>query len=82
VFHGEAGEELLDLYTRQRRTANIEQVQANSIANKKRLEAWDPEVRRRNFDELRRIAADPAENRQFLLTSSMIESVARAAAVQ
>jgi len=75
---GRAGEELLDLYTRQRRTANVEQVQANSISNKNRLEARDPAVRRRNFEELRQTAADPARNRQFLLTSSMIESVARA----
>ena len=72
---------LLDLYTRQRRTANVEQVQANSIQNKKRLEARDPDVRRRNFDELRAMAADPAKRREFLLTSSMITSVNRAATI-
>jgi 3-(3-hydroxy-phenyl)propionate hydroxylase len=81
VFKGEANESLLDLYTRQRRTANVEQVQANSIQNKKRLEARDPTVRQRNFDELRRTAADPTATREFLLTSSMIHSVRRAAAV-
>jgi 3-(3-hydroxy-phenyl)propionate hydroxylase len=79
VYHGDADEEMLDLYTRQRRTANIEQVQANSISNKRRLEARDPAVRRRNFAELRRIADDPAQCREFLLVSSMIESVKRAA---
>jgi 3-(3-hydroxy-phenyl)propionate hydroxylase len=81
VLRGEGGEDLLDLYTRQRRTANVEQVQANSISNKQRLEARDPAARRRNFDELRRTAADPVQNRAFLLTSSMIESVRRAAGV-
>jgi 3-(3-hydroxy-phenyl)propionate hydroxylase len=81
VFAGRATEDLLDLYTRQRRTANIEQVQANSISNKKRLEARDPEARRRNFEELRQTAADPAANLAFLMTSSMIDSVRRASRV-
>jgi 3-(3-hydroxy-phenyl)propionate hydroxylase len=81
VIRGEADPSLLDRYTRQRRTANVEQVQANSIQNKKRLEARDPAARRRNIDELRAIAADPAARRNFLLTSSMITSVRRAAVI-
>lgn len=81
VCRGEADAPELDRYTRQRRTANIEQVQAVSIQNKKRLEARDPAVRQSNFEELRRTAADPKAAREFLLTSSMIESVRRAAAV-
>ncbi len=81
VCRGEVDVSELDRYTRQRRTANIEQVQAVSIQNKKRLEARDPAVRQENFDELRRTAADPKAAREFLLTSSMIESVRRAAAV-
>ena len=47
-------------------------MQEQSIANKKRLEAADPEQRERNLDELRAIAADPARARQFLLRTSMI----------
>ena len=42
-------------------------MQEQSIANKKRLEARDPETRQRNLDELRAIAADPERARQFLL---------------
>jgi len=38
VCRGEAGEGLLDRYVRQRRTANIEFVQTQSIANKRLLE--------------------------------------------
>ena len=53
-------------------------MQEQSIANKKRLEAADPQVRARNLDELRQIAADPARARQFLLRSSMIASQRRA----
>jgi 3-(3-hydroxy-phenyl)propionate hydroxylase len=69
---------LLDLYDRQRRTVAVEFVQEQSIDNKKRLEAADPGERRRNLDELRRIAADPARARQFLLRTSMIDSQRRA----
>jgi 3-(3-hydroxy-phenyl)propionate hydroxylase len=72
---------LLDLYDRQRRTVAVEFVQEQSIANKKRLEARDPAVRRTNLDELRGIAADPARARQFLLRTAMIASQRRAAAI-
>jgi 3-(3-hydroxy-phenyl)propionate hydroxylase len=81
VTIGGETERLLDLYDWQRRTVMSEFVQQQSIANKQRLEARDPETRRRNFDELKRIAADPARARQFLLRSSMIESQRRADAL-
>jgi len=42
---------------RQRRTVNLEYVQEGSIRNLRRLAAKTVEERRRNFDELRRIAA-------------------------
>jgi 3-(3-hydroxy-phenyl)propionate hydroxylase len=73
---------LLDTYDRQRRTVAVEFVQEQSIENKKRLEARDPEVRRRNLDELRAIAADSTRARQFLLRTSMIASQRRAAALE
>jgi 3-(3-hydroxy-phenyl)propionate hydroxylase len=77
-----APDTLLDIYDRQRRTVAVEFVQEQSIENKKRLEARDPEVRKRNLDELRTIAADPARARQFLLRTSMIASQRRAAALE
>ena len=73
-----APERLLDLYDLQRRTVAIEFVQEQSIANKKRLEARDADVRKRNLDELRQIAANPERARQFLLRTSMIASQQRA----
>jgi len=81
VLLDKASDALLDLYSLQRRTVASEFVQQQSIANKKRLEARDPETRRRNLDELRDIAADPARARQFLLGTSMIASQRRAAAM-
>ena len=76
-----ASERLFDLYNLQRRTVATEFVQEQSIANKNRLEARDPEVRRRNLDELRRIADDPARARQFLLRSSLIAAQRKVAAM-
>jgi 3-(3-hydroxy-phenyl)propionate hydroxylase len=80
ILDGEP-DRLLDLYTLQRRAVAIEFVQEQSIANKQRLEATDPEVRKRNFDELRAIAADPARARAFLLRTAMITSQRRADAL-
>ncbi len=77
-----APERLLDVYDRQRRTVAVEFVQEQSIANKKRLEASDPEVRKRNLDDLRAIAADPERARQFLLRTAMIASQRRADALE
>jgi 3-(3-hydroxy-phenyl)propionate hydroxylase len=81
MFDG-APERLLDLYNLQRRTVAIEFVQEQSIANKKRLEASDPEVRRRNLDELRQMAADRERARAFLLRTAMIASQRRAAGLE
>jgi 3-(3-hydroxy-phenyl)propionate hydroxylase len=81
VLLDRAPDHLFDLYSLQRRTVATEFVQEQSIANKKRLEASDPETRRRNLGELRDMAADPARARQFLLRASMIASQKRVAAM-
>ena len=78
VESGEAGEELLDRYERRRRPLNIEYVQQQTVANKKRLEERDPKVRQAYFDELRRTAADPVLHSRFLKRTSLIESVRKA----
>jgi 3-(3-hydroxy-phenyl)propionate hydroxylase len=81
VILGGETERLLDLYDLQRRTVATEFVQEQSIANKKRLEAADPQVRQRNLDELRATAADPERARQFLLRTAMIASQRRAESI-
>jgi 3-(3-hydroxy-phenyl)propionate hydroxylase len=81
VLRDEAPDQILDLYSRQRRAVAVEFVQEQSIANKKRLEARDPGARQRNLGELREIAADPGRARQFLLRTSMLASQKRAAAI-
>jgi 3-(3-hydroxy-phenyl)propionate hydroxylase len=81
VWRGEAGEELLDLYVRQRRAATIEQVQAMSIRNKRLLEERDSEVQKQRMEELVAVAADPQRARAHLLESSMISGLKKSEAI-
>jgi 3-(3-hydroxy-phenyl)propionate hydroxylase len=81
VLLKDAPHRLLDLYSRQRRAVAVDFVQEQSIANKKRLEASDPETRRRNLSELRETATDPVRARQFWLRTSMLASQRRVAAM-
>lgn len=81
VVVGGGSDSLLDLYDKQRRTVTNEFVQAQTIANKKRLEARDPETRKKNFEELRESAADPKKAREFLLKTGMIAMQQRAASI-
>jgi len=82
VLEGRSDDSALDLYDRQRRLTNIEYVQAITIRNKKLLEERDPEVRAQRLDEMRQTASDPEKHRAFLLNSSMINSVRRAAEIR
>ena len=81
VLRGEAGKEVLDRYVRQRRHVAVAHVQAITIRNKKLMAEADPEVRRRNRNELRRAADDPVLAREFLLRASLISSVREAAEI-
>jgi 3-(3-hydroxy-phenyl)propionate hydroxylase len=75
VLRQEASPDTLELYERNRRPLNIEFVQQQTIANKKRLEEKDPEARARNNASLRAMAADPAAHRAYLLRASLLDSV-------
>jgi 3-(3-hydroxy-phenyl)propionate hydroxylase len=77
-----AGEDRLDRYERRRRTLNAEFIQEQTINNKKRLEEKDPAARQRRLDELRATEADPERQKAFLMRSSLIASVRRAATIE
>ncbi len=64
----------LDAYERRRRPLNIEYVQEQTTANKRRLEEREPAKREARFDELRRMADDPARHKAFLMKASLLES--------
>ncbi|SHN76951.1 FAD-dependent oxidoreductase [Bradyrhizobium erythrophlei] len=75
VMLGERPESDLALYDAIRRPINIEYVQQQTIANKKRLEEKDAAMRAANFETLRRTAAEPVAHRAFLMRTSLLESV-------
>jgi 3-(3-hydroxy-phenyl)propionate hydroxylase len=76
ALRGEADH--LDDYERRRRPLNIEYVQEQTVANKKRLEERDPAQRARRFEELKATADDPARHKVFLMRASLLESARRA----
>jgi 3-(3-hydroxy-phenyl)propionate hydroxylase len=82
VIQKDAGEDLLDLYHRQRHTVNMEYVQNLSVRNKKNLEEKDPIQIAKRIRELQETCADPVKAREYLLNSSMVNSIARANAIQ
>ena len=81
VIRKEASPDILDLYDTHRRPLNIEFVQQQTIANKKRMEEKDPAARQRDFDQLRRTAEDPTAHRAYVRKASLLESVSKRATV-
>jgi len=75
VIRGEAREDILDEYDLHRRPLNIEFVQQQTIANKKRMDEKDPAARQKDQEQLRRTADDPAAHRAYVRRASLIESV-------
>src|SRR5271166_1748467 len=82
IWRGAEPDALLDRYDRQRRLTAIEYVQAQSIANKRTLEERDPEKRRHNLDDLRRVAGDPKQHHEFVRRSSLIAMLRSAEAIE
>jgi 3-(3-hydroxy-phenyl)propionate hydroxylase len=75
VWHGKAPLEITERYNRQRRKVAIETVQEQSLRNRKMMAENDPAARAAYHDELRQIAADPAKHKNYLMRSSMIQSL-------
>jgi 3-(3-hydroxy-phenyl)propionate hydroxylase len=82
IRHGRAGPEVLDRYTRQRRKAQVDFVQAQTIQNKRSLEERNPVIRRRHLEELRRISENVTLHKQYLYRSSLFDSLRSANAVE
>jgi 3-(3-hydroxy-phenyl)propionate hydroxylase len=70
-----ADDSRLDLYEKRRKTLNVQFIQEQTIANKKRLEEKDPNARKERLNELRRIESDHVLQKQFLMKSSLLLSV-------
>ncbi|MGE0630702.1 MAG: FAD-dependent monooxygenase [Hyphomicrobiaceae bacterium] len=81
ILRGEADENVLDRYERQRRHIALAHTQADTIRNKRRLAEQDPAVRQHNSDELRRTSEDPVTARRFLMRTALFDSLREADAI-
>jgi 3-(3-hydroxy-phenyl)propionate hydroxylase len=77
-----ADDRLLDRYDRQRRTVAVEAVQQHTHRNAQIISERDPQTRRKSLDAMRRTGADKNAAREYMLRSSMIYSMRRAAEIQ
>ena len=75
VWRGETSPDTLGRYERQRRQVCIDTVQEQSMRNRKMMAENDPAARQAYHDELRAIAADPARHKDYLMRSSMLQSL-------
>ncbi len=62
-------------YTVERQGIAKTYVQAQTIQNKKRLEARTPEARKAAMDELRATCADPARHKGWVMNASLIKGL-------
>ena len=77
VWNGRDGEEILEDYESQRRPEAVNAINAITERNKKLMEERDPDIRRRNLDDLRAIAGDADRAYQYMLDAAMISSLRR-----
>ncbi len=65
----------LERYSRQRRKVALDVVQQTALRNRSILNAREPDARRAYYDELRSIAEDPEKHRNYVMRTSMIQSL-------
>nr|WP_102108640.1 NAD(P)/FAD-dependent oxidoreductase [Kandeliimicrobium roseum] len=75
VWRGEASADSFGRYERQRRQVCIATVQEQSMRNRKMMAENDPAARKAYHDELRAIVADPVRHKDYLMRSSMLQSL-------
>ncbi|MCG8443661.1 MAG: FAD-dependent monooxygenase, partial [Caulobacterales bacterium] len=73
--NGRDHHELLDKYERQRRGICVRFIQEHTKRNKALMEATEEDVQRRRQEELMRASSDPLLEKEFLMRTSMINSV-------
>jgi 3-(3-hydroxy-phenyl)propionate hydroxylase len=82
IHEGANAAPLLSRFDRQRRTVMHNFIQAQTIANKKLIEASDPVAREEYYAGMRALNADPDRRREYLYTQAMFKSLDDAAAIQ
>ena len=82
VFQDGADPSILDRYERQRRPIAEEEIIQQAHRNRTRMQERDPARRRALLEDLQRTIDDRAKLKAYLLKSSMIEGLRRAAATE
>jgi len=82
ILSGLYQNDVLDRYTRQRRHVAVNHTKLQTERNKKLLTEKDPAARQRNHDHLHRTAEDAKLAREFLMRTSLLNSVREAAAIE
>jgi 2-polyprenyl-6-methoxyphenol hydroxylase-like FAD-dependent oxidoreductase len=82
VLRDGADPRILDRYERQRRPIAEEEIIEQAHRNRTRMQERDPQRRRQMLEALQHMTADPIKLKSYLLKSSMIEGLRRAAAVE
>ena len=77
MHHG--GADQLDLYEAERRPIAVDHINATTARNRETLAERDPAARKKKQDELCKMAEDPVAAKAYLMKSSMISSLRRAA---
>jgi len=67
--------ETLERYSRQRRKVALDVVQQTTLRNRAILSTREPAARHEYYDNLRRTADDPEKHRDFVMRTSMIQSL-------
>jgi 3-(3-hydroxy-phenyl)propionate hydroxylase len=67
--------ETLERYSRQRRKVALDVVQQTALRNRSILNTREPAARRAYYDDLRSIMADPVKHRDYVMRTSMIQSL-------
>lgn len=75
ILRKDAGHEVLDLFERQRQGVTRAFIQAQTIENMENMGMADGEILRAKREKMRRIHADTAARREFLLRQSMFTSL-------
>lgn len=65
----------LERYSRQRRKVALDVVQQTALRNRSILNTREPVARRAHYDDLRAIVADPVRHRDYVMRTSMIQSL-------
>jgi 3-(3-hydroxy-phenyl)propionate hydroxylase len=65
----------LERYSRQRRKVALDVVQQTTLRNRAILNTREPGARQAYYDELRGIVADPEKHREYVMRTSMIQSL-------